>query len=139
MSGATVASEIERLTAEHASLTRRQYDALQKSPYARMSKREAEAYDNRLFRIVEIRRQLAKFRTDNRTSPDAWLSGRERPASIDYGLTRRHISFGVGDQAGVKSRRQQLEDETEAAMTRMGVRSRCSPHSLRSLRTSFSI
>jgi hypothetical protein len=64
MSDTTMASEIERLTAEHAALTRRQYDALQKSSYARMSQREADAYDNRLFRIVEIRRQLVNFRAE---------------------------------------------------------------------------
>ncbi|MGA2730832.1 MAG: hypothetical protein ABSE96_23725 [Terracidiphilus sp.] len=62
------ASEIERLTAEHVALTRQQYDALQKSPYARMPKSEAEAYDKRLFRIIEIHRQLAKFR-DEGASP----------------------------------------------------------------------
>jgi hypothetical protein len=57
-------SEIENLSAELTALTKRQYDALQKSPYARMSKRDAEMYDMRLFRIVEIRRQLAKFRLE---------------------------------------------------------------------------
>jgi hypothetical protein len=58
-------SEIERLSAEHADLTRRQYEALQKNSYARMSKRDAEAYDKRLFRIIEIHGQLAKLRAQN--------------------------------------------------------------------------
>jgi hypothetical protein len=58
----TTTSEIDRLSAEHTALTRQQYDALQKSSYARMSESEADAYDNRLFRILEIRRQLVKYR-----------------------------------------------------------------------------
>ena len=62
MSEQTTISEIERLTAEHAALTKLQYEALQKSTYARMPKSEADAYDNRLFRIIEIHRQLANFR-----------------------------------------------------------------------------
>jgi hypothetical protein len=61
---ATTASQIERLTTEHALLTRRQYEALQKSSYFRLPPREADAYDNRLCRIVEIRRLLEKFRAE---------------------------------------------------------------------------
>jgi hypothetical protein len=64
LSDIATAGEIERLTAEHVVLTRQQYDALQKSSYARMSKNEADAYDKRLFRIIEIHRQLAKFRAE---------------------------------------------------------------------------
>jgi hypothetical protein len=68
------ASEIERLTAEHVALTRQQYDALQKPPYARMPKSEAEAYDKRLFRIIEIHRQLAKLGNEDRrvARPDSF-------------------------------------------------------------------
>jgi hypothetical protein len=62
MTEPTTASEIERLTMEHAALTKLQYEALQKSAYARMPKSEADAYDTRLFRIIEIHRQLANFR-----------------------------------------------------------------------------
>jgi hypothetical protein len=61
---ATTASQIERLTTEHESLTRRQCDVLQKFSYFRLSEREADAYDNRLCRIVEIRRLLEKFRAE---------------------------------------------------------------------------
>jgi hypothetical protein len=60
----TTLNEIERLTSEHAALVRLQYEALQKSAYSRMSKAEADAYDDRLSRIVEIRRQLAQFRAE---------------------------------------------------------------------------
>jgi hypothetical protein len=62
MSKSTTAIEIERLTTEHAALTRLQYEALQRSAYARMPKSDADAYDTRLFRIIEIHRELAKFR-----------------------------------------------------------------------------
>jgi hypothetical protein len=55
---------IEQLTAAHAVLTRLQYEALQRSPYAQMSKSEADAYDNRLARIIEIHRQLANHRAE---------------------------------------------------------------------------
>jgi len=65
MSEPAAASEIERLSAEHADLTKRQYEALQKNSYARMSKKDADAYDKRLFRIIEIHGQLAKLRDQN--------------------------------------------------------------------------
>jgi hypothetical protein len=58
-------SEIDRLSVEHTVLTRQQYDALQKSSYARMPKAEADAYDERFFRIIEIRRRLTQFRTED--------------------------------------------------------------------------
>ena len=60
----TKTSDIESLSAVLIALTRHQYEALQKSSYAEMPKGEADAYDNRLFRIIEIHRQLAKFRAD---------------------------------------------------------------------------
>jgi hypothetical protein len=60
----TTLREIDALSAEHAALTRLQYDALQKSSYAHMPKADADAYDHRLFRIIEIRQQLAKFRAE---------------------------------------------------------------------------
>jgi hypothetical protein len=56
------ASEIASLSAEHASLARQQYLALQKSPYIRMSASEAAAYDERRLRIGEICDLLAKCR-----------------------------------------------------------------------------
>jgi hypothetical protein len=56
------ANEIASLSAEHASLARKQYEALQKSPYVRMSASEAEAYDERRLRIEELCKILAKFR-----------------------------------------------------------------------------
>jgi hypothetical protein len=57
-------SEIEELTSAHNALTRLQYEALQRSPYARMSESEAAAHDNRLARIIEIHRQLANHRAE---------------------------------------------------------------------------
>jgi hypothetical protein len=54
--------EANSLSLELGSLTRRQYEALQKSPYLRMSKKEAEDYDRRRLRIGEISDLLAKFR-----------------------------------------------------------------------------
>jgi hypothetical protein len=55
-------AEIERLSAEHSSLAKKQYEALQKSPYVRMSASEAATYDERRLRIGEICDLLAKFR-----------------------------------------------------------------------------
>jgi hypothetical protein len=63
-SNTTTDTEIERLLAKYEYLVGKQYDALQKSSYAHMSKRDADAYDNRLFRIIEIRRQLAQCGTE---------------------------------------------------------------------------
>jgi hypothetical protein len=60
MSDTTTDIEIERLLAKYEYLVGKQYDALQKSSYAHMNKRDADAYDNRLLRIIEIRRQLAR-------------------------------------------------------------------------------
>jgi hypothetical protein len=55
-------SEIASLSAEHASLARQQYEALQKSSYVRMSASEAAAYDERRVRIGEICDLLARCR-----------------------------------------------------------------------------
>jgi len=54
---------IENLSEEHASLARQQYEALQKSPYVRMSESEARVYDERRLRIGEICELLAEFRS----------------------------------------------------------------------------
>jgi hypothetical protein len=56
------ANEIASLSAEHAALARHQYEALQKSPYVRMSESEFEAYNARRLRIGEICDSPAKFR-----------------------------------------------------------------------------
>jgi len=66
MSNTTTDTEIARLLAKYEYLVGKQYDALQKSKtfHAHMSKTDADAYDNRLFRIIEIRRQLAQCGTD---------------------------------------------------------------------------
>jgi hypothetical protein len=55
--------EIERLSTEHSTLARQQYEALQLSPYTRMTASEAGEYDARRIRIGEICDLLAKFRT----------------------------------------------------------------------------
>jgi hypothetical protein len=60
----TKTSEMERLSAELTALSRQQYDALQKSSHAHMPKREADAYEKRLLRIIEIHQQLARFRAE---------------------------------------------------------------------------
>jgi hypothetical protein len=56
------ASEIARLSAEHADLAKKQYEVLQKAPSSRMSKNDADEYDRRHSRIVEIHRLLAQFK-----------------------------------------------------------------------------
>jgi hypothetical protein len=58
----SVSSEIERLAAEQVQLIRMQHDALQKSPYFCTAKSEADEYDQRFMRIVEIRAALARFK-----------------------------------------------------------------------------
>jgi hypothetical protein len=55
-------TDIERLSAEHSLLTKRQYEALQKSPYLKMSTQEAESYDRRRSRIAEICDILSRLR-----------------------------------------------------------------------------
>jgi hypothetical protein len=62
ISRVALASEIAKLSAEHASLARQQYEALQKPSYVRMSANEAAAYDERRLRIGELCDLLAKFR-----------------------------------------------------------------------------
>jgi molybdenum-dependent DNA-binding transcriptional regulator ModE len=65
MSGATKsAREIERLLEEYESLARRQYEALQKSSYAQMARRESAAYDVRFLRIQEISKEIVRLRSE---------------------------------------------------------------------------
>jgi hypothetical protein len=59
------ADAIERLLAEYASLAKRQYEVLQKSSYAQMSRRQAAAYDARFMRIQEISMEIIKLRSKN--------------------------------------------------------------------------
>jgi hypothetical protein len=59
---AKLTAEIESLSRELSSLARRQYEALQKSPYTRMSQSEAAAYDSRRERIGKIREYLSKHK-----------------------------------------------------------------------------
>ena len=50
--------EICSMSAEHAALAKQQYEALQKSPYVKMTQAEADAYDKRhcfLFRYNPLR------------------------------------------------------------------------------------
>jgi hypothetical protein len=56
---ASPVNERNRLLAEHAVLVWLQYEALQKSPYLRMSVKEAEAYDRRRLRLREVDERLA--------------------------------------------------------------------------------
>jgi hypothetical protein len=60
---ATTVSERDHLFAEHEVLTWLQYDALQKSPYMRMSVKDAEAYDRRRLRLREVDERLAALET----------------------------------------------------------------------------
>jgi hypothetical protein len=57
------ALEPERLSLELSTLTREQYEALQKSSHLGISKIEADAYDKRCLRIGEICRLLGKLRS----------------------------------------------------------------------------
>lgn len=59
------ADEIERLLAEYAPLARRQYEVLQDSSYAQMSRREAAAYDARFLRIQEISKEIVRLRSED--------------------------------------------------------------------------
>lgn len=56
---------IERLLEEYASLARRQYEALQKSSYAQMSRVQAAAYDIRFRRIQEISKEVITLRSED--------------------------------------------------------------------------
>jgi hypothetical protein len=60
---ATTVSERDHLFAEHEVLTWLQYGALQKSPYMRMSVKDAEAYDRRRLRLREVDERLAALET----------------------------------------------------------------------------
>ncbi|MGA2534894.1 MAG: hypothetical protein ABSF53_02675 [Terracidiphilus sp.] len=55
----TPVCERDQLLAEHAVLVWLQYEALQKSPYLRMSAKEAEVYDRRRLRLREVDERLA--------------------------------------------------------------------------------
>jgi hypothetical protein len=57
-------NETERLLDEYASLARRQYEVLQRSPYALLSRREAIAYDARFMRIQEISKEIIRLRSE---------------------------------------------------------------------------
>lgn len=52
----------DSLSAELSALTRKQYEALQRAPYLRMSADEAKEYDLRRVGIGEICDVLAKLR-----------------------------------------------------------------------------
>ena len=56
--------EIERLLEEYESLAMRQYESLQKSPYAQLSQRESAAYEARFVRIQEISMQIVRLRSE---------------------------------------------------------------------------
>jgi hypothetical protein len=58
------AVDIERLLEEYASLAKRQYEVLQRSSYAQMSRREAAAYDARFLRIQEISKEIVRLRSE---------------------------------------------------------------------------
>ena len=62
---AKLTDAIERLLEEYASLARRQYEALQKSSYAKMSPGQAAAYDIRFLRIQEISREIVRLRSED--------------------------------------------------------------------------
>jgi hypothetical protein len=61
-----IRGETEALEKELAMLSRRQYEALQKGPYLRMSREDADEYDKRRLRIGEICERLAKLRPKGR-------------------------------------------------------------------------
>jgi hypothetical protein len=63
MESETHKNEADALSAELAALSRRQYEALLKSPYLRMSPEEAAEYDRRRIRIGDICELLAKYRS----------------------------------------------------------------------------
>ena len=56
--------EIERLLEEYESLAMRQYEALQRCPYAQLSRRETAAYDARFLRIQEISKEIVRLRSE---------------------------------------------------------------------------
>ena len=58
------ADEARGLSAELSTLSKRQYEALQKSPYERMSPQAVDAYDRRRVRIVEIWERLEALRAN---------------------------------------------------------------------------
>jgi hypothetical protein len=55
--------EIERLLEEYESLAMRQYEALQRCPYAQLSRREAALYEARYVRIQEISMKIVNLRS----------------------------------------------------------------------------
>jgi len=56
--------EIERLLEEYGFLAKRQYEVLQKSSYAQLSRRDAAAYDVRFLRIQEISMEIVRLRSE---------------------------------------------------------------------------
>lgn len=54
------------LVAEHYLLARQQYEALQRVPFRKMPRVEADAYDERRLRIAEISKILDKMRPKKR-------------------------------------------------------------------------
>jgi hypothetical protein len=56
--------EIERLLEEYEFLAGRQYEVLQKCPYAQLSRRETAAYDARFLRIQEISKEIVRLRSE---------------------------------------------------------------------------
>jgi hypothetical protein len=54
-----------RLSEELSTLSRQQYEALQKAPYMRMSEAARDAYDSRRIRIGELCGLLTKFSPDS--------------------------------------------------------------------------
>jgi len=63
-SAVTPVYERDQLLAEHAVLVWLQYESLQKSPYLRMSARDAEVYDRRRLRLREVDERLATLEVE---------------------------------------------------------------------------
>ena len=59
-------TESESMSAELSVLCMLQYEALQKSPYLRMSEKEAEVYDRRRMRISDLCDRLGQLRESTR-------------------------------------------------------------------------
>ena len=75
--------EICSMSAEHAALAKQQYEALQKSPYVKMTQAEADAYDKRRLRIGELCELLAVLRSSRGSFSGAWeFSKGTRPSGF---------------------------------------------------------
>jgi hypothetical protein len=57
-----IEDEAKRLSLELSTLSRQQYEALQKASYLYMPQQEADEYNKRRLRIGEICEHLAKFK-----------------------------------------------------------------------------